>query len=146
MNTNDGSVPLLDVESRAAIQHLIHYHAWLIDHGEAEKVANLFTEDGALYGVGPDKIGREAIAEWGRQRAAMTQRRSRHVHGNILLNPQGDRQARGTVILTLYRHDGAGEIQASPLLVGEYSDLYRTSPDGRWLFAKRHLTTLFGRA
>jgi hypothetical protein len=146
MNTSDGSVPLLDVDSRVAIEHLIHYHAWLIDHGEAEKVANLFTDDGALYGVGPDKIGRGAIADWGRQRTAMTQRSSRHVHGNILLKADGDHAARGTVILTLYRHDGAGDGPATPLLIAEYTDLYQQQPNGRWLFAQRRLTILFGSA
>jgi ketosteroid isomerase-like protein len=144
MNMVPSGAPFIDVGSRAAIEHLINYHAWLIDHGEADRVADLFTAEAALYGVGPDKIGRDAIAEWGRQRAAMTQRRSRHVHANILLEADGDRAARGTVILTLYRHDGAGEGQASPLLIAEYTDRYSKQPDGQWLFAERRLSVLFG--
>ena len=51
---------------------------------------------------------------------------------------------RGTVILTLCRHDGAGVESPSPLLIGEYDDVYKRSIDGRWRFAERRLTILFG--
>lgn len=131
---------------RLAIEQLIQHHAWLIDHGEANKVGQLFAEDGALYGVGPDKIGREAIAEWGRQRAAMNERRSRHVQSNLLIEPIASDAARGWVVLTLYRHDGPGPGSATPLLIAEYADRYARGPDGTWLFAKRRLTVLFGTA
>jgi len=131
---------------RLAIEHLIQRHAWLIDHGEAGAVGKLFAEDGALYGIGPDKIGRAAIAEWGRQRAAMTERRSRHLQSNILIEPVARDAARGWVALTLYRHDGPGEGSATPLLVAEYADRYVREPDGSWLFAERRLAVLFGAA
>ena len=131
---------------RAAIEQLIYRHAWLIDHGQAEKVAELFTEDGTLFGVGPVKIGRAAIAEWGRQRAAMRERRSRHVHSNLIVEGDGEDRARGTTLLTLYRHDGDGEGSVSPLVIGEYEDRFRKQPDGGWLFAERRLSILFGKA
>jgi hypothetical protein len=131
---------------RAAIEDLVQRHAWLIDHGEAGRIGELFTENAALHGIGPDKIGRPAIAEWGRQRAAMSQRRSRHVHSNLLIEPLSDGDARGTVMLTLYRHDGPGAGAANPLLIGEYADLYRKGPDLVWRFAERRLSVLFGEA
>jgi len=146
MSAGRDGASALDPASRAAIEQLIHYHAWLIDHGEAGKVAELFTEEAALHGIGPDKLGRPAIAEWARQRAAMTPRRSCHVHGNILIEPEGEAQARGTVIVTLYRHDGEGEAPATPLLIGEYADRYCRQADGRWLFAERRFAILFGKA
>lgn len=145
MSAGRNSAAALDLAGRAAIEQLIHRHAWLIDHGDAGTVAELFTEDAALYGIGPDKLGGPAIAEWARQRAAMTERRSRHVHGNILIEPEGVDQARGTVIVTLYRHDGAGEASATPLLIGEYADRYSRQADGSWLFAERRFAILFGR-
>jgi hypothetical protein len=145
MSPGRSEAAALDPAARAAIEQLIHRHAWLIDHGAAGKVAELFTEDGALHGIGSDKLGRPAIAEWARQRAAMTERRSRHVHGNILIEPEGVDQARGTVIVTLYRHDGAGEASATPLLIGEYADRYHKQADGRWLFAERRFAILFGK-
>lgn len=136
----------LSPQDRLAIEQLIQRHAWLIDHGEADKVGELFAEDGALYGIGPDKVGRKAIAEWGRQRAAMTERRSRHLQSNILIEPLGAETARGWVVLTLYRHDGPGEGSATPLLIAEYADRYVREPDGTWLFAERRLAVLFGAA
>lgn len=136
----------LSPQDRLAIEELIQRHAWLVDHGEADKVGALFAEDAALYGVGPDKIGRTAIAEWGRQRATMTERRSRHVQSNILIEPAGPDTARGWVVLTLYRHDGPGEGSAVPLLIAEYADRYAREPDGTWLFAERRLAVLFGAA
>lgn len=146
MSVGRSDAAIVSSGCRAAIEQLIHRHAWLIDHGEAEKVAELFTEDGALFGVGPDKTGRAAIAEWGRQRAAMTERRSRHVHSNILVEADGEDTVRGTTLLTVYRHDGDGEGSASPLIVGEYEDRFRKQPDGGWLFAERRLSILFGKA
>lgn len=137
---------VLAPQDHIAIEQLIQRHAWLIDHGEADKVGELFADDGALYGVGPDKVGRAAIAEWGRQRAAMGERRSRHVQSNILIEPAGPDAARGRVVLTLYRHDGPGQGSATPLLVAEYADRYAKDPHGSWLFAERRLTVLFGAA
>jgi hypothetical protein len=140
------SGPVLAPQDHLAIEQLIQRHAWLIDHGEADKVGELFTEGGALHGIGPDKVGRAAITEWGRQRAAMTERRSRHVQSNILIEPVAPDAARGWVALTLYRHDGPGEGSATPLLIAEYADRYAREPDGTWLFAERRLTVLFGTA
>ena len=107
----------LSPQDHIAIEQLIQRHAWLIDHGEADKVGELFAEDGALYGIGSDKIGRAAIAGWGRERAAMSERRSRHVQSNILIEPVAPDAARGSVALTLYRHDGPGPGSATPLLI-----------------------------
>lgn len=128
------------------IEQLIQRHAWLIDHGEADKIGELFTQGATLYGVGPDKIGRAAIAEWGRQRAAMTERRSRHLQSNILIESAGPDAARGWVVLTLYRHDGPGKGSATPLLIAEYADRYAREPNGSWLFAERRLAVVFGAA
>lgn len=136
----------LDPRDRAAIEQLIQRHARLIDHGKADRIGELFAEDAVLYGIGPDKIGRAAIAEWGRQRAALTERRSRHLQSNILIEPLSPETARGWVALTLYRHDGPGEGTAMPLLIAEYADHYRKAPDGAWLFAERRLSVLFGAA
>lgn len=136
----------LDPQDRLAIEQLIQRHAWLIDHGRADRIGELFAQDAALYGIGPDKLGRAAIAEWGRQRAALTERRSRHLQSNILIEPLSPETAQGWVALTLYRHDGPGEAQAVPLLIAEYADRYSREPDGSWLFAERRLSVLFGAA
>jgi hypothetical protein len=135
----------IDPATYEAIERLVQEHAWLIDHGEAGKLPDLFTGDGRLIGIGPERAGRAAIAEWAMQRQAMTDRRSRHVQTNIRLEPASEGVIHGTVVLTLHRHDGPGEGDPGPLLVGEYADVYMRCPDGRWRFAERRLTVLFGK-
>ena len=120
---------MLAPQDHIAIEQLIQRHAWLIDHGEADKVGELFTEDGALYGGGPDKIGRAAIAEWGGQRTAMSERCSRHVQSNILIEPAGPDAARGWVVLTLYRHDGPGPGSATTRAARTRARLPPLAPD-----------------
>ena len=74
----------------------------------------------------------------------MTERRSRHVQSNLRLVPVSAIECRGTVVLTLYRHDGPGKAEPAPLMVAEYDDVYRKGPDGTWRFAERRLSVLFG--
>ncbi len=136
--------PPIEPELRLAIEALVYEHAWLIDHGHADQLPNLYTDDARVQGVGPEKIGREAIAVWARERAAMTQRRSRHVQTNIRLEAESPATVRGTVVLTLYRHDGDGPGSPSPLLIGEYQDVYQRGTDGQWRFSQRSLSVLFG--
>ncbi len=129
---------------RAAIAVLVTEHTWLIDHGRADEISALYTEDGKMLGVGPDLVGREAIAVWSEKRAAMRDRTSRHCCTNLRLVPVSEHEVRGTMILTVFRHDGTGSGPALPLLVGDYDDLYRRGADGTWRFAERRITPAFG--
>ena len=69
----------LSVAARVEIGELITEHAWLIDHGHADQLPRLYTEPCALYGVGEDLVGMEALRAWSVRRAAMTTRTARHV-------------------------------------------------------------------
>ena len=144
MATTSGAGITADV--RACIEELVHEHAWLIDHGRAAEVVELYAEDARIVGIGPDKVGRSQIAAWAQQRAAMHERRSRHSQTNIRLEALAPDRIAGTVLLTLYRHDGEGPRPAAPLLVGEFVDVYVKDGDGRWLIGKRELLILFGGA
>ena len=140
----DTMTEAIEPADRLAIEALIYEFGWLIDHGEAQKLPGLFTDDGRVLGVGPDKVGQQAIGDWGRERAGMRQRRSRHVQSNIRLQAISASVASGTVILTLYRHDGEGPGSPSPLLIGDYQDVYERGSDDRWRFSERSLTVHFG--
>lgn len=135
---------LIDPGTRQAIEQMVAEHAWLIDHGQAGRIVALYTDDARVLGIGPDKVGQAAIRIWAEERAAMTERRSRHVQSNIRLEAVSQDLVRGTVVLTLYRHDGEGRGSAVPFIVGEYADLYRRGPDNTWRFEERRLSTLFG--
>ena len=134
----------VDPGTRQAIEQLVAEHAWLIDHGQAGRIAALYTDDARVLGIGPDKVGQPAIQAWAAERAAMTERRSRHVQSNLRLVSVSPEECRGTVVLTLYRHDGPGRADPAPLMVAEYDDIYRKREDGAWLFEERRFSILFG--
>ncbi len=133
-----------DAQTRLEIQRLVTDHAWLIDHGQAGRIVALYTQDARVLGIGPDKVGHAAIEQWAGEREAMTGRRSRHVQTNMRLQPVTTDEWHGTVVLTLYRHDGPGRADPAPFLVGEYADIYRKDRDGAYRFGERQLTILFG--
>ena len=134
----------IEPQARHAIEQLVHEHAWLIDHGQADRVTALYAEDARVFGIGPDMVGHDAIGAWAGQRAAMTERRSRHVQSNIRLVAVSPDRVLGCVLLTLYRHDGDGKADAKALMVAEYDDVYQRGKDAVWRFAERRLTVLFG--
>ena len=144
MTTDGETARALAPGVRDAIAALVAEHSWMIDHGQADRVPELFTEDGRLFGGGPDLIGLDAIRAWSVRRAAMRERTSRHVCTNLRLTRVSDDEVRGTGILTLYRRDGPGPGDATPLLVGDYDDIYRRGADGTWRFAERRITPTFG--
>lgn len=84
------------------------------------------------------------IQRWANDRAAMTERRSRHVQSNLRRVPVSPAECRGTVVLTLYRHDGPAPATSQPLMIAEYDDTYVKGADGAWRFGARRLSILFG--
>jgi ketosteroid isomerase-like protein len=141
-SASTGLEPAITPQIRAAIEALVIEHAWLIDHGQAGRLDELYTEDGLMTGLGPEVRGREAIRVWGKSRAAITERTSRHVSTNLRLQALAAGDITGHVILTVYRHDGEGMGDTTPFAIADYRDVYRR--DGQsWRFAERHLTTVF---
>src|SRR5579863_9927677 len=57
MTTNK---PIIDPQIRSEIEALVVEHAWRLDHHQSGSLAELYTDDGRLLGIGPDRIGREA--------------------------------------------------------------------------------------
>lgn len=131
---------------RLEIESLNAEFAYLIDHDQSELVADLFTPDG-VYGrsTGERSVGREAIRESYRKRAAHGVRTARHIFSNLRLTIESPERARGTVILTLFAEDGPPPHPALPMLVADYDDIYERGSDGRWRFKERIITWLFKR-
>jgi ketosteroid isomerase-like protein len=129
--------------ARVAIESLIAEFAWLIDHNQTEKVADLFTEDG-WYGRegGARSVGRDAIRKSYAGRAARGERTARHIFTNLRLTVQSADEAEGVCILLLFAADGPPPHPAEPMLVQDYRDSYR-KVGGRWLFASRETKALF---
>ena len=138
------------LEIERACERLVVTYTHLVDFGEAEQVAELFAAD-ALWQAGEIRFeGRDAVRAMFRGRQEMTQRRSRHVCTNGVVDVVDEDHATGLVYLQLYRPDfepGARTDSlapdAHPVAVGEYHDQFVRTAEG-WRFAERRAELAFG--
>jgi hypothetical protein len=134
-----GDLPL---DVRMALHDLVNEFAYLVDFGPADTIADLFAEDG-WYAWGEKRaVGREAIRDTYRQRAARGLRTARHLTTNLRLSMVSDHEARGQSIWLIFAEDGPPPHPAVPLLVADVSDVY-VRQDGRWVFRSRQLADVF---
>ena len=129
---------------RQRIEALSIEYAWLIDHGHAERAAELFTEDATLD-TGEVLHGIAAITDALTKRAALDVR-SRHVVSNVRLSGQAADRVRGTVLMTVYRRNDDQGAEPELFIIAEADDLYRLGADGRWRFAQRLVAPVFIRS
>jgi hypothetical protein len=132
-----------DPSTRAEIEALIVEHSWMLDNHESGGLGALYTEDGRLTGIGPDRIGREAIAAYGRERATMTGRRARHVNTNMRMLKDGPDRVLCLCTITLFRCDGDAMGSADPVALADAEDVLVLGGDGCWRFQERHLVLTF---
>ncbi len=130
---------------RACVRLATEY-CHLVDHGQAARIAELFTEDGVWSSPGAVMTGREAISAGFQRRQDRIERLSRHVCCNPLVEVQDEDHASGVIYLALYRHDGQIDGRAAPLAgpasVGEYCDSFLRTADG-WRFKRREVLISF---
>jgi hypothetical protein len=131
--------------ARLAIEELNAEFAYLIDHEQSERVADLFTLDGS-YGrsTGERSVGREAIRAAYAFRMERGPRTARHIFTNLRLQFKSSDRAVGTCIMTLFAEDGLPPHVAEPFLVADYDDVYVLQEDN-WRYAARTITWLFMR-
>ena len=130
------------IEDWRALNDLVHEFAYRVDFGPTETVADLFVEDGWYGWGGTRAVGRDAIREAYRQRAARGLRTARHLCTNLRITMLGSAKAQGQSIWLLFAEDGPPTHPAVPLLVCDVNDIY-IRQDGRWLFESRQLTDVF---
>ncbi len=124
-----------------SLSRLVVEIAWRIDHGQADRVWELFVPDGVLATSGTPLVGHDAIRDWGRTRVASTVQ-TRHICSGMRFTDRGNGQATGSTLLTVFIHDGAGLGPAIPSVVGEDTDEFIRT-DAGWLFVSRTFKTLF---
>jgi hypothetical protein len=131
--------------ARLAIEELNAEFAYMIDHGQSELVADLFTIDGS-YGrsTGERSVGRDAIRRAYAARMSKGPRTARHIFTNLRLRFDSSERASGTCIMTLFAEDGVPPHVAEPFLVADYDDVYVLRED-TWRYASRTITWLFMR-
>jgi SnoaL-like domain len=124
-----------------SLSRLVVEISWRIDHGQADRVWELFVADGVLNTSGTPLIGHDAIRDWGRARVASTMR-SRHICSGMRFTDRGHGRATGSTLLTVFMHDGDGLGAPVPAVVGEDTDEFVHTDTG-WRFASRTFETLF---
>jgi len=133
------------VAIEAACARLVVSYTHLVDGGRAADIADLFAENGVWSSPQQRMKGRAALRAGFASRQAQTERTSRHVCTNLLVDVVDADHATGLVYLSLYRHDGDDVGPAVPALIGDYRDTFVRTPDG-WRFDERHLTVAFAGA
>jgi hypothetical protein len=131
--------------ARLAIEEPNVEFAYLIDHGQSGRVADLFTIDGS-YGrsTGERTVGRDEIRRAYASRRAKGTRTTRHIFTNLRLEFQSPDPVSGACIMTLFAEEGDPPHVAEPFLVADYDDIY-VLHEGSWLYAARTITWLFRR-
>ncbi|GAB3565292.1 hypothetical protein GCM10027445_10520 [Amycolatopsis endophytica] len=136
-----GSDAVLDGDTRRAIEALSTEYSWLVDHGSADRAAELFTED-AILSTGDRVVsGIIDIRRHLEERARNRDIRSRHVVSNTRLRAESPGRVRGSIILTVYRR--VGDAGIPQVVVADVEDRYRLGDDGHWRIAERTLTPAF---
>ena len=134
-------------------ERLVTLYCHYVDHGEAARIVDLFSEDGVFSAPGVVTLsGRDQLQKGLGQRQERSETRtSGHICNNLLIDVQDHDNATGVVYVTVYRHDrkqgeDAGTVApiGLPLMVGEYRDRFVRSTDG-WRIAHREVATTFSR-
>ncbi|TWG94999.1 SnoaL-like protein [Nocardioides sp. J9] len=125
-------------EQALAVQQLVHEYGFRNDHGQADRLHELVTEDYTSTGPMGTMNGREALRTWGRARLSNTSQ-VRHVLSNLRVFVE-DGVLRATSYYVAYRDTGANP--AVPASVGEYHDTFAVV-DGELRLAAREVVPVF---
>jgi ketosteroid isomerase-like protein len=135
-----------ETADRVAIEQLTIEYSYRLDHGRANDLAELFTEDATFDNdnIPLHAVGRKAIADYYAKRA-LEKRTTRHVSTNLHIVFETPDKARSTRIITYYRADSlTPPFPATVGSIGEYDEVFERGADGKWLIAARKQNILFG--
>lgn len=132
----------IDVATRVQIEQLVAEHHWLLDHGRADLLHTLYTEDAVSTGPLGTMEGRDAIRAWGERRVTQSGGVVRHLSGGTRLSVE-DGVLRGTTYYLTFRDSSPDPLL--PASVGEFREEY-ANVDGRWLIRRREIVPVFGAA
>jgi 3-phenylpropionate/cinnamic acid dioxygenase small subunit len=86
----------LTLDDHTQIQQLIARYCWLVDEGDGDGWASLWTLDGAFTGIPEPLHGREALRKMPGGFFGISQGKLRHHIANLWVTP-GDREGRAQV-------------------------------------------------
>jgi ketosteroid isomerase-like protein len=124
-----------DVDDDESIRALIVAYAELLDAGDLDGVADLFS-DGTFRSAqgGPPRVGRAAVrAMYDPVRLYEGSPRTKHVLGNIEIDRDGTSASAACTFTVLQAIPGA---RLQPVLAGRYHDRFARGATG-WAFVER---------
>jgi hypothetical protein len=125
------------------ISDLIYRHSAVFDERQSHVLADLYTPDGELDIFGRRVVGSRELTDWGVSRAAVADRRTRHVVTNVRLAPLPGGRVAGVSLLTLFAWSPEQPpAQLLPSLLAEYHDVF-ARPAGTWLFERRRVVKVW---
>lgn len=128
---------------REKLGDIITAFCWYADHGKADKIPDLFTEDGCLNAPGMVVQGKADLTELFEGRAKQAGRSSRHLWSNMrILSVDADR-IEAVVTATTYIGTGEPPMFPETTVVGDSYETFEKGDDGRWRFAERRLELVF---
>lgn len=132
------------LETRLALEELNTNFCFYLDHGQIDRLLQLFTAD-AHYSHGTRvSRGRDEIATVFARRSAAGPRTARHMYSGLQVRMLSADRATGTSVCMTFACDAeAPVVPAIPHLVADFIDEYVREPDGIWRIASRHIERIF---
>lgn len=122
-----------DANVAASLERLCAEFWWLVDQGHADKTDHLFTEDVHYNAQGVLSLGKAAVMERMRARAAKTGYTTRHLSLGHRFHVETDGHVIGHSTLVVFRNT------TLPAVVADVHDRYRLLPNNSWRIAARHI-------
>lgn len=125
---------------RHEIEQLNTRFSWLLDHGHADQLHELYAPNGVSVGPMGVMEGREAIRAWGERRVQVKAGVVRHFSGGTHIYFT-DGVLCSTNYYMTFRDSQPDPLQ--PASVGEFRQQYE-QVEGRWLIKRREIVPVFG--
>ena len=117
---------------------------YYLDHGETDRLVDLFTADAKYTHGDRSSVGRDAINELFSNRNAPGTRTARHMQTGLRFKVIDEESATGnSVCMTFAANEQPPVSAAMPHLVADFIDEYQRCTDGRWRISRRHIERIF---
>jgi len=132
------------VRAQLACQDLVMHAFRLIDGGQASRLRDYFTEDGA-HTLNDQVFAGDALTKFFIDREAMVERKTRHCVQNMAFERLADDRAEIRSICVVYLLSLEDEAERRiPRGIVDFRDEFARDADGRWRFRIREATIIVG--
>lgn len=132
---------------RCQVTDTIYRYFWLVDHGHADQIPDLFTPVGRLtFGDRAPMSGTLTATEIAAAMVARSKQShvtTRHVVSNIMLRSRDEETIEAYSLLTLYRSEDLSR-DSYPTSIADVEDVFLRVRGG-WQIAQRTISPVFNR-